>query len=41
VIRENNLRTVEDVTNYTKAGGDAGDAYRTLKKFLKRYGLKK
>jgi NifU-like protein len=34
VIRENNLRTVEDVTNYTKAGGGCGSCIVEIESIL-------
>lgn len=33
-IRENNLKTVEEVTNYTKAGGACGDCLDTIAEIL-------
>ncbi|MBN1422182.1 MAG: Fe-S cluster assembly protein NifU [Planctomycetes bacterium] len=35
-IRENGLRTVEDVTNYTKAGGGCGGCHPEIEKILTR-----
>lgn len=35
VIKENNLKTVEDVTNYTKAGGGCGECVPQIEKILK------
>ncbi len=34
VIRENNLKTVEDITNYTKAGGACGSCIHKLEDIL-------
>ncbi len=34
VVRENNLRTVEDVTNYTKAGGGCGQCKPEIEKLI-------
>ncbi len=34
VVRENRLRTVEDVTNYTKAGGGCGQCKPEIEKLL-------
>jgi NifU-like protein len=36
-IRENNLKTVEEVTNYTKAGGGCGQCKPEIEKLLKEY----
>jgi NifU-like protein len=36
-IKENNLRTVEEVTNYTKAGGGCGKCQPEIEKLLKEY----
>jgi NifU-like protein len=36
-IKENNLRTVEDVTNYTKAGGGCGKCKPEIEKLLKEF----
>jgi len=36
-ISENNLKTVEDVTNYTKAGGGCGKCKPQIEKILKEY----
>lgn len=35
-IRENNLATVEDVTNYTKAGGGCGSCHGAIQEILAR-----
>jgi len=35
-VRENGLRTVEDVTNYTKAGGGCGGCHPEIEKILAR-----
>ncbi len=35
-IRENNLTTVEDITNYTKAGGGCGGCVDTLQEILQQ-----
>lgn len=35
-IRENNLATVEDVTNYTKAGGGCGNCHDAIAQLLER-----
>ena len=35
VIRENNLKTLEQVTNYTKAGGGCGSCEEDIEKILK------
>ena len=35
-IRENNLSTVEDVTNYTKAGGGCGNCHDAIAQILER-----
>lgn len=35
-IRENNLATVEDVTNYTKAGGGCGNCHDAIAQILER-----
>ncbi len=44
-IKENNLRTVEEITNYTKAGGGCGkckpEIEALLKEFLEKEGTKK
>ncbi len=34
-IRENNLTTVEEITNFTKAGGGCGDCYDDIKEVLR------
>ncbi len=36
-IRENNLKTVEEVTNYTKAGGGCGRCKGEIEKLLKEF----
>ncbi len=36
-IKENNLRTVEQVTNYTKAGGGCGKCQSEIEKLLKEF----
>lgn len=36
-IRENNLKTVEEVTNFTKAGGGCGKCRPEIEKLLKTY----
>ena len=36
-IKENNLRTVEEVTNYTKAGGGCGNCRPEIEKLLKEF----
>ncbi|MBI4657089.1 MAG: Fe-S cluster assembly protein NifU [Elusimicrobia bacterium] len=36
-IKENNLKTVEQVTNYTKAGGGCGQCVPELEKLLKEF----
>jgi NifU-like protein len=33
-VRENNLTTVEEVTNYTKAGGGCGNCHEAIKKII-------
>lgn len=35
-IRENNLATVEDVTNYTKAGGGCGNCHEAIQEIIAR-----
>lgn len=35
-IKENNLKTVEEITNYTKAGGGCGDCRSKIKRLLKK-----
>jgi NifU-like protein len=35
-IRENNLTTVEEVTNYTKAGGGCGNCHDTIAEIIER-----
>lgn len=37
VIKENNLRTVEEVTNFTKAGGGCGKCRPEIEKLLEEY----
>ncbi len=36
VIRENNLTTVEDVTNYCKAGGGCGECHGEIEKIIEK-----
>lgn len=36
-IKENNLKTVEDVTNYTKAGGSCGHCKEQIQDILNKY----
>ena len=36
-IKENNLRTVEEITNYTKAGGGCGKCKPEIEKLLKEF----
>jgi NifU-like protein len=36
VVRENNLRTIEEVTNYTKAGGGCGNCHETIQEIIDR-----
>jgi NifU-like protein len=36
VVRENDLHTVEDVTNYCKAGGGCGGCHGKIKQIIKR-----
>lgn len=36
-IKENNLRTVEEVTNYTKAGGGCGKCKPEIEKLIKEF----
>jgi NifU-like protein len=35
-VRENNLSTVEEVTNYTKAGGGCGGCHDTIRQIIER-----
>lgn len=35
-VRENNLSTVEDVTNYTKAGGGCGKCHEAIRQIIER-----
>jgi len=35
-VRENNLSTVEDVTNYTKAGGGCGNCHEAIREIIAR-----
>jgi NifU-like protein len=35
-VRENNLATVEDVTNYTKAGGGCGNCHEAIQQIIDR-----
>ena len=35
-IRENNLTTVEEVTNYTKAGGGCGNCHDAIQQIIER-----
>src|SRR3972149_1442114 len=41
VIRENGLTTVEEVTNYCKAGGGCGGCHSDIEAILQRLGAKK
>ena len=34
VIKKNNLKTIEEITNYTKAGGGCGKCKNELQKIL-------
>ncbi len=36
VVRENNLKTVEEVTNYTKAGGGCGNCHEAIMDIINR-----
>ena len=36
MARENNLRTVQDVTHYTKAGGGCGSCHAEIERILER-----
>ena len=38
IVEENNLRTVEDVTNYTKAGGGCGACIDEIEAILEEFG---
>jgi NifU-like protein len=35
-VRENNLTTIEEVTNYTKAGGGCGNCHEAIEKIISR-----
>ena len=35
-VRENNLQTVEEVTNYTKAGGGCGNCHEAIQRIIER-----
>jgi NifU-like protein len=35
-VRENNLTTIEEVTNYTKAGGGCGNCHEAIEKIIAR-----
>jgi NifU-like protein len=35
-VRENNLTTVEEVTNYTKAGGGCGNCHEAIRQIIER-----
>jgi len=35
-VRENNLTTVEEVTNYTKAGGGCGNCHDAIRQIIER-----
>ena len=35
-VRENNLTTVEEVTNYTKAGGGCGNCHDEIQEIIER-----
>ncbi|MBN2373432.1 Fe-S cluster assembly protein NifU [bacterium] len=37
-VRENNINTVEEVTNFTKAGGGCGGCHEAIEKIIKRVG---
>jgi NifU-like protein len=36
VVKENNLRTIEEVTNYTKAGGGCGNCHEAIQEIIDR-----
>ncbi|MFZ5451082.1 MAG: Fe-S cluster assembly protein NifU [Thermodesulfobacteriota bacterium] len=36
VVRENHLRTVEEVTNYTKAGGGCGNCHEAIQEIIEK-----
>lgn len=39
-VRENNLKTIEDVTNYTKAGGGCGNCHERIREIINEVNLK-